>query len=657
MINYKKIFAIALILLFVSNTTVQALTATDLVGGSSITATTGIDKITDNAASTIIKTNDIQGATSTIDWGSLNVGANETLTFNFNGLNQTALNRVTTGLTTIAGKINDSGIGASTSRIIISNPNGMLFESGSYVNANALLLNSLQEFHPYENSGTFVYGMWWKDGQINTAPRTGILLKGEIITQNDTVVVSRGIRVEGAEITTGGDLNLVSGDHVSFAFQGPDIVYADGRTKPSNAGSLRLYGWGGNSSSADAKNPLNISYADGIRSPENILINANSLLKSTKEQIRLMDIRSNNAGINIDSSRLTAPKGLNIEYPKNVTIRNMLSDQNTDVKIRISSYSSAYLGDYSNDGEIYIDGIDKAKSLAMNLDSNLTWMNPTAFIRKITINNAHALNNIYSKTTLGSIIPINSTISPDITITNSSINNKFGVLDSNAKNISIEKDIAITEYNQAFSSNTDSLTALNNAIIAKNAKNLQAVKDAAQIAQDAADQATRNALTAKTAADKTRAQENKTVSNDAVTGAILKVSDRNSQAKTNAQIARDKAADAKTEADQAAANASAAYLLIAETQAKIDADTAAAERQAKIEASERQARIDNSPKNDVNKITGRSKSIDKGTSTPNQNLLAQNIKSFAADETDTITEGHLYKKTANGFSITKKIVR
>lgn len=76
-----------------------------------------------------------------INWDTLNVGKGETLNFNAvdgaNGL--TVLNTVNRGMTTIYGQVNsNSGI----ANLIISNPNGMLFDGAKFTTAGDLMLTT-----------------------------------------------------------------------------------------------------------------------------------------------------------------------------------------------------------------------------------------------------------------------------------------------------------------------------------------------------------------------------------------------------------------------------------------------------------------------------------------------------------------------------------
>jgi len=76
-----------------------------------------------------------------VNWDRLNVGKGETLNFNaVNGAtNLTIVNTVNNGMTTVYGTINSNeGIG----RLIISNPNGMLYDGANFTTAGDLMLTT-----------------------------------------------------------------------------------------------------------------------------------------------------------------------------------------------------------------------------------------------------------------------------------------------------------------------------------------------------------------------------------------------------------------------------------------------------------------------------------------------------------------------------------
>ena len=140
--NLKKLSAIVLSTVFATmQITVAEPINTGLGvgnGGAVIKdATAGLVDVTKGTNSADLNFN----ANTHVNWNSLNVNGNETLNFNaVNGANNlTILNTVNSGMSKIYGQVNaNSGIG----KLIISNPNGMLFDGAKFTTAGDLMLTT-----------------------------------------------------------------------------------------------------------------------------------------------------------------------------------------------------------------------------------------------------------------------------------------------------------------------------------------------------------------------------------------------------------------------------------------------------------------------------------------------------------------------------------
>ncbi len=90
-----------------------------------------------------------QNSVGTLNWSTYNVGSDASVNYEFTAHNQTALNKVAAsgGLSQIYGKITDSGCAGcgyeATGKIILINPNGVLFGDGANVNVNSFTVSTL----------------------------------------------------------------------------------------------------------------------------------------------------------------------------------------------------------------------------------------------------------------------------------------------------------------------------------------------------------------------------------------------------------------------------------------------------------------------------------------------------------------------------------
>ncbi len=144
-----------------------------------------------------ITINDGEGALGTLNWNRFNVGRDATVDFKFTNQNQTALNKVEAagGMSQIYGNITNSGDGASTGKVLLLNPNGVLFGTGANVNLNSFTVSTF-------------------DGEYNTDSKTLQLNRSESAN-------GKGIYVLGGA--------TINGDNGVF-FAAPSIdLYKDSK--------------------------------------------------------------------------------------------------------------------------------------------------------------------------------------------------------------------------------------------------------------------------------------------------------------------------------------------------------------------------------------------------------------------------------------------
>ena len=208
--NFKKSLAFAMCLTFMSMQTTLASMDTGLgngIGGAVIHGTNGgfVDMQTGNNSATL----NFDGNTY-VNWDSLNLNSNETLNFNAvngaNGIN--ILNSVTgTGMSQIYGTINSN---AGINQLIISNPNGVLFDGASFNAAGDVMLTTQQLGAEFNGSNmTIVPG--------SNAAINGVVIKDSNFNVGGEFVISApSIDVLKTAITTGSGLKLVTRDGQNY---------------------------------------------------------------------------------------------------------------------------------------------------------------------------------------------------------------------------------------------------------------------------------------------------------------------------------------------------------------------------------------------------------------------------------------------------------
>ena len=154
----------------------------------------------------------ITGNGNTITWPYMNVVQGNHLDFNFSANGQVALNNVINGISTFGGSLTSSG---AAGRVIVSNPNGIIFENGSYTNCNALTLTTQNVNWDGQKFGQLtltdngsIAGIQIGQGNMNNAAVMRIA--------EDLNIVAHGIKVEGADILAGDNIRLITADGVTF---------------------------------------------------------------------------------------------------------------------------------------------------------------------------------------------------------------------------------------------------------------------------------------------------------------------------------------------------------------------------------------------------------------------------------------------------------
>lgn len=391
-----------------------------------------------------ITTNDTKATVTTVgngsalNWQYLNVGAGKTLDYNFTAAGQVSINSVVNGLSKFAGNITTSG---EQGRVIISNPNGMLFENGSFVNANALTLttknvmwdgnlNGQIQLLNNNSTGTITFG---NNSTINTnAP--------VIQVAEDLNIVAPNIVINGADIRTdigkngdllstsnGGSIRLITTDGVTFfaAAAVPaggekfatstnpantanfgDIVIkkANLSVQDNSTGKVYLV------SNRDVKLSNNSNIANSNISVGNILYTTDSSIKSSEVNVTKGAAISNS---NIDNSKITTAKRFTLSNGSKLT-NSTVDTTNSDIvidaaivdnstitsKSHINVYNGSLISNSKLNSGVYLNLWDSSAT-SSQLNSTNTFNSTNSIVDNSTINSGNYLN-IYNGSTLTS---------------------------------------------------------------------------------------------------------------------------------------------------------------------------------------------------------------------------------------------------------------
>ncbi|MCD7879636.1 MAG: filamentous hemagglutinin N-terminal domain-containing protein, partial [Candidatus Gastranaerophilales bacterium] len=169
------------------------------------------------------------GTTGTFIWDKFDVESNETFNIEFTNHNQTALNLVNAsgGMSHIYGNITNSGCSgcgyADTGKVILINPNGVLFGNGANVNLNSFTVSTLDGSYDSENKQLVLEkgsnskaGIYVMDG-ANIYGDKNVTFASNNITQYSGSKISTNIDPNVGSDSYG-KVKLVTTDGVTFTY-------------------------------------------------------------------------------------------------------------------------------------------------------------------------------------------------------------------------------------------------------------------------------------------------------------------------------------------------------------------------------------------------------------------------------------------------------
>ena len=145
-LKHKKLASALILFSFLSYMPLSTTTALALDAGAMPDLNGSINgSVTTDGNRMDVVVNGGAGAVGQFDWNSFNVGKDGHVNFGFTNNSQTSLNRVlaTGGLSQIYGKLTNSCVGgdcasySGTGKVILINPNGLMFGEGSQVDLNS----------------------------------------------------------------------------------------------------------------------------------------------------------------------------------------------------------------------------------------------------------------------------------------------------------------------------------------------------------------------------------------------------------------------------------------------------------------------------------------------------------------------------------------
>ena len=452
--NRKLFFTLALVGAFVS---VQpSLAATEVytnvsgANGASYNSITGGSIATDGTTCTVNVNSGVAGATA--NWQHLNVPQANTLNFYFPDGGQYALNKVSSGVSRIAGNVGYAS-GSQAGTVIISNPNGVLCSGTSVINMGGSLLltthniNSIDEVNKVMSLSS-TKGLDGVYHGVTVMPGATMTLGGNL------TIASLGIDMNGANITSK-DAILVTSDGLNYVLADSGVT-GDKITNVTSADTQP--------NSVYYNNMPILPTANIEDFPKTKV--ANTAIKTTDGKII---IKSNAGDVTVASSKfdgdtdLVAAKNVNVTSSSTMANDGTVTDETKGAflgNVNISAGENVTMTSVSKDTVVPL-----YKDLTVNAGGDVTLknvrivnnfdQNANLTGNNITISNYDTSNPDWSNTILGNLVAnatndftaVQTQLQGNNTITAGNDINSYGSLIGatgktstlNAKNITIDK--------------------------------------------------------------------------------------------------------------------------------------------------------------------------------------------------------------------------
>ncbi len=347
------------------------------------------------------------GSVGSLNWESFNVGKDAGVNFEFTDHNQTALNKVsaTGGLSQIYGKITSSGCYGCgydmSGKVILINPNGVLFGDGANVNLNSFTVSTLDgTFNPTTNTMEFVknspsdFGIVVQDGAKIYGDKAVNLIGNNVTVYNGSKISTNIGNNYGDSAV--GRVKIVTGDGVNFTYYNNGgvknisnekvatdkmMIYLNGEI---NSGNIDVRNLSNNSASEINLYSATLKATKAVKGNDgNIWLTANNKIIVDSSDLRTEDATGaeNRTGGNIilkstDNTSLKNSKANStgdftaISYNKDSVIDSSVINAGKNANITAKQFGSVQNNSTVNAQNINITGEKRAQ--AVNSNTNAT---------------------------------------------------------------------------------------------------------------------------------------------------------------------------------------------------------------------------------------------------------------------------------------------
>ena len=312
-----------------------------------------------------------------VNWNTFNVNSNETMNFNaVNGATGlTVLNTVNQGMSTIYGQISaNDGI----SKLIIANPNGMLFDGAKFTTAGDVMLTTknmtgVDVNNIINGDYTMLKSSDWQDSSGNMD-----LIQVKIINNSDFTVggefniYAPKVVAENSSIKVGDTLKLVTANGSDYLLLGMDkpgeykgvtflkAMNIDGNVEIINdVGALSISNGGTIDGNLNAE-VGGVAYINGSDGSQVLNVSGNANIKGHGQELMFrngdvkgnLDMYNDGGYVDIGNMNVTGNANLNtvgfhpVDHKKFNHYVHVIGDTNIGGDLNIESSQNVHIGNY-----------------------------------------------------------------------------------------------------------------------------------------------------------------------------------------------------------------------------------------------------------------------------------------------------------------------
>ncbi len=376
----KKLVSAALTVSFFTSMTIMPAMALDPSALPSLNNAQNANVTNRSGYTTNVEIKGGNGSVGLLNWNSFNVGSDARVNFEFTNQNQTALNKVGAagGISEINGLLTSSGIGQNTGKVILINPNGVLFGSNANINLNSFTVSTIDGSYNAKNQTlNLMKDSQAKAGDIKVKAGAEIYADKNVSFIAPNIVTYAGSKIATNVNAAGNGVKLITADGVNFVYDNSGAAKTQDINMASDAMYINLNG------EIEAGNlEINHAATSGKISLNNAALKATKAVAGNDGNIYLKSAND----IEINNSTVEGNGNIDVSADKDITVKN--SELNAGGHLYSRAYYTTTIDNSKLTAQDYLDAASMGKTTVQNSSTVKGKNVALAAVKDVTLNNS-----------------------------------------------------------------------------------------------------------------------------------------------------------------------------------------------------------------------------------------------------------------------------